>query len=183
LYGEAGRALRLDIRELAVEQVPLGLEGHRLATLDSGAPRALAGSEYRERREECERSARELGLSSLRDAGQDDAARLPDPLAGRVRHVVADNARVDAMVEALRAGDLEGAGRLLDACHASLRDDFDASVPEVEATVERAKAAGALGARMVGGGFGGHVLALFPPGVPLPPGALEVRPGPGAHLL
>ena len=183
LSGEAGHALRLDMRALSVEPVPLRLEGHSLVTLDSGAPRALAESGYGQRRVECERAARDLGLDSLRDAGPQDAERLPEPLAGRVRHVLAENERVDAMVAALHAGDLAEAGRLLDASHRSLRDDYDASVPEVEATVERARAAGAIGARMVGGGFGGHVLALFPPGVAPPPGALEVRAGPGARLL
>ena len=89
---------------------------------------------------------------------------LPDPLRRRARHVLSENARVDAMVAALAAGDLPEAGRLLDASHASLRDDYDASVPAVEAVVARLKAAGAAGARMVGGGFGGSVLALLPPG-------------------
>jgi galactokinase len=87
------------------------------------------------------------------------------------------------MVGALRAGDLREAGALLDASHASLRDDYAASVPEVEAAVERARAAGAAGARMVGGGFGGSVLALFPPGVALPGGAVAVAPGAPAHRL
>ena len=183
LHGRGGHALRLDLRALSVEPVPLRLEGHKLATLDSGAPRALADSGYAERREQCERAARELGIASLRDAAPADAGRLSEPLAGRVRHVVGENARVDAMVAALRGGDLAQAGRMLDACHRSLRDDYEASLPEVEAAVERATGAGALGARMVGGGFGGHVLALFPPGVAPPAGALEVRPGDGARLL
>ena len=87
-----------------------------------------------------------------------------------------ENARVDATVAALRAGDLEEVGRLLDASHASLRDDYAASVPEVERTVERLEEAGAAGARMVGGGFGGAVLALLPPGVAVPGGALARRP-------
>jgi galactokinase len=87
------------------------------------------------------------------------------------------------MVAALRAGDLEQAGRLLDAGPASLRDDYAASVPEVERTVQRLKAAGAAGARMVGGGFGGAVLALLGPGVAAPAGALAVASGPAAGLL
>jgi galactokinase len=97
--------------------------------------------------------------------------------------VLTENARVDATITALRAGDLEAVGRLLDASHASLRDDYSASVPEVEATVEQLKHAGAAGARMVGGGFGGAVLALLPPGVAVPDGALRVVPGPPARLL
>ena len=103
---------------------------------------------------------------------------LPDALARRARHVLTENARVDAMVTALGAGDLPAAGRLLDASHASLRDDYDASVPEVEDAVRACKAAGAAGARMVGGGFGGSVLGLFPPGAGLPAGAVAVVPGP-----
>ena len=94
-----------------------------------------------------------------------------------------ENERVDAMVAALWRGDLEEAGALLDSSHASLRDDYEVSVPEVERAVTRAKEAGALGARVVGGGFGGHVLALFPPAADLPEDALVVRPGRGARLL
>jgi galactokinase len=97
--------------------------------------------------------------------------------------VLAENARVDAMVDALGAGDLVHAGRLLDASHASLRDDYEASVPEVERTVERLKAAGAAGARMMGGGFGGAVLALLGPGVAAPAGALAVAPRRRAGLM
>jgi galactokinase len=86
-------------------------------------------------------------------------------------------------VTALARGDLTEVGRLLDASHASLRDDYEVSVPEVERTVERCKRAGALGARTMGGGFGGAVLALFPPGREPPEGAVAVDPGPGARLL
>ena len=97
--------------------------------------------------------------------------------------MLTENARVDAMVAALRAGDLEEAARLLDASHASLRDDYEASVPEVEATVTALKDAGAAGARMVGGGFGGSVLALLPPGAGVPAAARAVVPGPPAALV
>ena len=90
--------------------------------------------------------------------------------------MLSENQRVEATVAALRAGDFEAVGRLLDASHASLRDDFEASVPEVEATVERLKRAGAAGARMMGGGFGGAVLALLPPGCPRPDGVVRRRP-------
>jgi galactokinase len=90
---------------------------------------------------------------------------------------------VDATARALDAHDLATVAELLDASHASLRDDYEASVPEVEATVDRLKAAGAAGARMVGGGFGGSVLALLPPGVPRPDGALAVAPRGAARLL
>jgi len=87
------------------------------------------------------------------------------------------------MVAALGAADLPAAGALLDASHASLRDDYEASVPAVEDAVTKLKRAGAAGARMVGGGFGGSVLALFPPGVALPAAARAVAPGPQAALL
>jgi len=183
LFGESGRALRLDLRELEVRPVPLELAGHSLVTLDSGAPRGLAESGYNERRAECEAATGRLGISALRDAAPEDAEVLPEPLAARARHVTSENARVDAMVAALARGEPAEAGALLDASHRSLRDDFDCSVPAVEATVKRAKAAGALGARMVGGGFGGNVLALLPPGAGPLVGAVEVRPGPGARLL
>jgi galactokinase len=181
LCGETGHALRIDFATLAIEPVPLDLRGWTLATLDSGATHTHAGSGYNERRRECRAACQALGVDTLREAGDVDA--LPEPLRSRARHVVGENARVDAMVAALRAGDLDEAGRLLDAGHASLRDDYAASVPEVERTVERLKDAGAAGARMVGGGFGGAVLALFAPGVPVPAGALAVAPGPGAGRL
>jgi galactokinase len=182
LCGQAGHAVRIDFATLAIEPVPLELGEWTLVTLDSGAAHSHAGSGYNERRDECRRACAQLGVRSLRDATAADATRLPAPLDRRVRHVVEENARVDAMVEALRAGDLARAGDLLDASHASLRDHYDASVPEVERTVERLKGAGAAGARMVGGGFGGAVLALLPPGVRVP-GALAVAPGPPAALL
>jgi galactokinase len=97
--------------------------------------------------------------------------------------VLTENGRVDATIAALRAGDLDEVGRLLTASHASLRDDYEASVPEVEATVDRLIQAGAAGARMMGGGFGGAVLALLPVGCPRPDGAVVVAPGPAARLL
>jgi galactokinase len=183
LFGERGHALRIDTRTLEVTAVSLELGGATLATLDSGERRELGGSGYAERRAECEAAARELGLGSLREAAPADAEQLPEPLASRARHVLSENARVEAMVEALRRHDPSEAGRLLDASHRSLRDDYEVSVPAVERTREEATAAGAIGARIVGGGFGGHVLALFPEGVEPPPAALAVRPGPGARLV
>jgi galactokinase len=94
-----------------------------------------------------------------------------------------ENARVDQTVSALELGDLEQVGHLLNASHASLRDLYDASTDAVEHTVERCRRAGARGARMMGGGFGGQVLALFPPGARPPDGALVVKPAAGARLL
>jgi galactokinase len=163
--------------------VPLALGDWRLVTVDSGDAHAHAASGYNERRDECAEAARLLGLESLRDATARDAARLPAPLDRRVRHVVAENARVDATAAALAAGDLAAVGPLLDASHASLRDLYDASTPAVERTACALRGAGAAGARMVGGGFGGHVLALLPPGIAPPPGAIEVAPSAGARLL
>jgi galactokinase len=183
LLGAEGQALRLDCRSLETERVPLELGGWTLATLDSGAAHSLAESGYNERREECRHACRELGIESLRDARPGDAERLPDPLDRRLRHVLSENERVDAAVAALRAGALEELGPLLDASHASLRDDYDVSVPEVEAAVAACKKAGASGSRIVGGGFGGSVLGLFPPDARPPAGAVEVRPGPAARLL
>jgi galactokinase len=181
LLGRDGRALRIDMRGPELRHVPLELGGHRLAVLDSGAPRALAASGYNERRAECLRARELLGVEALRDAPPDPD--LPEPLASRVRHVVEENARVDAAAAALEAGDPARLGALLGASHASLRDLFDASTPEVERAVEACRAAGAIGARMVGGGFGGSVLALFPPGGQPPPGALAVEARAGARLL
>jgi galactokinase len=180
LCSERGRALRIDMRGPALRTVPLALDGHALATLDSGAARSLSASGYNERREECRAACRELGIDSLRDAPGHEG--LPEPLARRVRHVLGENERVDATVAALEAGDLAAVGRLLDASHRSLRDDYEVSVPEVERAVEACREAGALGARTMGGGFGGSVLALFPPGAEPPSGAVRVEPGPAARV-
>ncbi|HEV2875273.1 MAG TPA: galactokinase family protein [Thermoleophilaceae bacterium] len=181
LFGERGRALRIDMRGPAIDPVPLELGGHVLATLDSGAGRSVAASGYNERREECRAACRALGLASLRDARGHEG--LAEPLGRRVRHVLSENDRVDAAVRELAAGDLPELGRLLDASHRSLRDDYEVSVPAVERAVETCREAGALGARIMGGGFGGSVLALFPPGAAPPAGAVEVAPGPGAGLV
>ena len=180
LLGEPGHAVLLDMRTLEARQVELELDGHALAVLDSGASRSLAASGYNERREECRRAAAALGVESLRDAP--DGSGLPAPLDRRVRHVVTENERVGAAVRALADGDLPALGELLDASHASLRDDYEVSVPEVELAVTACRDAGALGARIMGGGFGGSVLALFPPGATPPDGAVRVRPGGGARL-
>jgi galactokinase len=183
LFGEDSCALRIDFRALSVERVALELGGYRLVTLDSGESHANAASGYNERRAECARACEELGLASLRDATEEMADRLEAPLSLRARHVVTENARVEATVAALADADVEEVGRLLDASHASLRDCYEVSTPAVEAAVQRLRRAGAVGARIVGGGFGGHVLGLMPPGADLPDGAIEVRPGPGAHVL
>jgi galactokinase len=180
---EPGHALRIDFATLALAPVPLELGDWRLVTLQSGAEHSHAEGGYNERRSECRAACDALGIAQLSAADPEDAAALPSPLDRRARHVLSENARVDAMVAALDARDLEAAGALLDASHASLRDDYEASVPAVEDAVATLKCAGAAGARMVGGGFGGSVLALLPPGAELPPGVAAVAPGPPARRL
>jgi galactokinase len=180
LMSRPGHVLRIDFRTLDVEPHPLDLGDWQLVTLDSGATHSIAASGYNQRRAECREICERQGIASMRDATLDG---LDGVLEKRARHVITENERVNAMVQALDAHDLEAAGELLDASHASLRDDYEASVPEVEATRDRLKAAGAAGARMVGGGFGGAVLALLPPSVARPAGALPVTPAAPARLL
>jgi galactokinase len=183
LCGDENAAVRIDFRAETVTSVPLELGDWRLVTLDSGEGHANAASGYNARRRECEQAAAALGLASLRDIEAPMLARLPPPLDARARHIYEENRRVDAAVSALAAGELAHVGQLLDASHASLRDLYEVSTPAVEATVAVLLTAGAAGARIVGGGFGGHVLALFPPDAPPPPGCFAVRPGPGARIL
>ena len=194
LCGQDGSALRIDFRSLEVAQVALELGEHSLVLLDSGQRHANAGGGgqrsgapeepgYNARRAECARACELLGVRSLREATLDRAAHLPVPLGARARHVITENGRVEETVAALSGGDLGRVGELLSASHASLRDDFEISTPAVEATVARMLEAGAVGARMIGGGFGGHVLGLLPGGTPAPDGAIRVKPGPGAHLV
>jgi galactokinase len=180
LFGERDHAVLIDMRGPKLTQVQLALDGHLLAVLDSGAPRELAESGYNQRRDECRAACRALGVESLRDATS--ARGLPAPLDRRVRHVLSENERVTAAVTALAGRDFGELGRLLDASHRSLRDDYEISTPEVDAAVETCKRAGALGARIVGGGFGGSVLALFDPGAVLPRGVAVVTPSPGASI-
>ena len=182
LYGEVGHALRIDFRSLDVRSVALELDGHRLVMLDSGEHHSNAASGYNKRRLECARACELLGIPSLREATLEMAQELPEPLKRRARHVLGDNVRVEQAVEALRRRDFGRLGRLLDDAHASLRDDYEISTPAVEAAVQRLKNAGALGARIMGGGFGGHVLGLLPPDALAPKGAVRVRPGAGARV-
>jgi galactokinase len=163
--------------------VPLHLAGWRLAVVDSGERHAHASSGYNERRVECLRACELLGVHSLSEAAADQVERLRDPLRARARHVLSENERVVAAVAALRAGDLPALAALLTASHASLRDLYEVSTPTVDKTVQRMLDRGAAGARMVGGGFGGSVLALFPAADDLPADAREVQAGAGAHVL
>jgi galactokinase len=184
LYGAPDTALLIDFQALEVNPVPLRLDGGwRLVTLDSGEPHANVDSAYNERRAECSKACELLGVDSLREASRDAVERLPERLRRRARHVLGENVRVKDTVTALRADDLPTVGRLLNASHASLRDQYEVSTPAVEATVERLHQAGAAGARIVGGGFGGHVLGLLPAGARAPEGARQVHAGPSAHLL
>ena len=165
----AGHALFFDCRSTEAEQVRLDLvaAGLELLVLDTKTPHALVDSEYAARRASCEDAARRLGVPALRDV-VDLAAALgeldDEVMQRRVRHVVTENARVLAAAELLRAGRVVDLGPLLDASHASMRDDFEITVPTVDLAVESARAAGALGARMTGGGFGGCIIALLPTG-------------------
>ena len=183
LYGAPNAALCIDFRTLAVEPVPLLLGDWRLVVLDSGERHLHASSGYNQRRAECARACELLGVKSLRDATLAQAAQLPEPLNRRVLHLIEENQRVREAVAALQSNDLPALGKLLNDAHRSLRENYEISTPTVEATVERLRDAGASGARLVGGGFGGSVLGLFAPGVEPPLEAREVRPGPGAHLL
>jgi galactokinase len=169
LLASAGHALLLDCRDSRTEQVPFDLGAHGLALLvmDTRAEHALVDGQYAERRTSCEEAARELGVSSLREVPADDldatlAALSSDVLRQRARHIVTEIARVETTVAALRRNDFRAVGELFLASHASMRDDFEISVPELDTAVAAAVAAGALGARMTGGGFGGSAIALVP---------------------
>jgi galactokinase len=165
----AGHALFLDCRSLDVAHIPFDVAAAGLAVLviDTNAPHRHADNEYAQRRRACEAAARDLGLAALRDVTDLPAAlaALPDPVTRRrVRHVVTENQRVRDVVARLRAGEVDRIGPLLTASHASMRDDYEITVPEVDLAVSTALEAGALGARMTGGGFGGCVLALVAAG-------------------
>ena len=169
LLCQAGHALLLDCQSLETSQVAFDPDaaGARLLLVNTRARHELTDGEYGSRRAECEEAARRLGLSSLRGLTDlAELAQLSDPmLRRRARHVFTDNQRVHQTVALLRSGQPDTyreVGRLLTEAHASLRDDFQVSWPEADATVAAAAAAGALGARMIGGGFGGSVLALVP---------------------
>ncbi|MEW6937143.1 galactokinase [Trueperella pyogenes] len=164
MFGTEGHALLIDTRDWTLEQVPLDLAAHGLEILviDTRASHSLGDGQYAKRRAACEEAARELGLSSLRYAHDDDLATLSGELLRRARHVVTENRRVLETVELLKAGRPQDIGPLLSASHASLRDDYEVSVPELDVACAAAERAGALGARMTGGGFGGSAIALIP---------------------
>ncbi|MGC1214131.1 MAG: galactokinase [Micromonospora sp.] len=202
----AGHALFLDCRSEQVEHIPFDLDAAGLAMLvvDSRAPHRHADGEYASRGKSCERAAAMLGVPALRDVSPDDLDDALDRLDDdetrrRVRHVVTEDQRVLDTVALLRAGRVRDIGPLLTASHVSMRDDFEITVPEIDTAVDAALAAGAYGARMTGGGFGGCVLALVDAdaatavaaavtaayaeqGFPAP-GHVTVLPSAGAHRL
>jgi galactokinase len=161
--GQPGTALFLDTRSLEFRRVPLPRAAD-IVVIHSGVSHALAGGDYNTRRAECEAAARALGVQWLRELAPADLprlAKLPEPLGRRARHVVTEDERVLAAVEAMEANHVEALGRLFDASHASMRDDFEVSTPEVDLLVEIAQRdASVFGARMTGGGFGGAVVVL-----------------------
>ncbi|MEW2221951.1 galactokinase [Streptomyces sp. NPDC006990] len=162
-----GHVLHLDTRGQHWRQIPFGLaaEGLRLLVVDTRVKHTLADGAYAERRRACEAGAAALGVRALRDIPHGELgaalARLPDPgVRSCVRHVVTENRRVEEVVALLEQGDPRAAGPVLTAGHASLRDDFRVSCEELDLVVDSALAAGALGARMTGGGFGGSAIVL-----------------------
>lgn len=162
-----GHALYLDVRELAQRQVPFDLaaQGLRLLVCDTRVKHAHADGAYGQRRAGCEAAAAHLGLPALRDVGYGDLdaalAELPDGELRRLtRHVVTENHRVAEVIALLDAGRIRDIGPVLSAGHRSLRDDFRVSCPELDLVADAALEAGALGARMTGGGFGGSVVVL-----------------------
>jgi len=166
LLCEAGAALLVDCRSLEAQSVPLDLEagGLSLVVCDTRVERGLADTGYNDRRATCERAAARLGVEALRDATEGELKLLSGEELKRARHVVTENARVLKAVEALRDRDFDEFGRLMYASHASLRDDYEVSTPELDTFVETAEEHGARGARLTGAGFGGCAIALMPEG-------------------
>jgi galactokinase len=167
LRAQQGHALLLDCADFSLRQVPLDLdaEGMVVLVIDTRTRHALADGRYGERRSACDRACAALGVTSLRALGPDDLEealeRLPaGRLRRRVHHVVTEIERVRAAAALLDAGRLDRLGPLMDASHASLRDDYEVSCTELDLACETAVGAGALGARMTGAGFGGSAIAL-----------------------
>jgi galactokinase len=204
LRAVADHALFCDMRTLAAEAVRFDLDGLAVLVIDTRAEHRHASGEYRRRREGCEAAARALGVPALRDVGPDDLdaalARLEEEELRRfVRHVVTEDERVLRTVELLRAGDTAAIGPLLTASQASMRDDFRITIPELDVAADTLVEAGAFGARMTGGGFGGCVIGLVPTELVDPaitaveeayaragfrsPAAFVARPAAGAHRL
>jgi galactokinase len=166
LLCEAGAALLVDCRSLDAQSVPLDLQaaGLALVVCDTRVERGLADTGYNDRRATCERAAHILGVEELRDATEGDLDLLSGAELKRARHIISENARVLEAVEELRDRDFKEFGRLMYASHASLRDDYEVSTPELDTFVVTAEQHGARGARLTGAGFGGCAIALVPEG-------------------
>ncbi len=166
VLGQKGNALFLDCRSLEWSAIPVF--AGKFVICNTKTKHDLADGEYNKRRAECEAAAAFLGKASLRDATLDElkrAADMPETLKKRARHVITENTRVLAAVEAFRGNDLEEVGKLINESHNSLRDDFEVSCEELDLMVNLARQqSGVLGARMIGGGFGGCTINLFRPG-------------------
>ncbi|PXA68552.1 galactokinase [Cryobacterium arcticum] len=168
LLGQTDAAVFLDCRSFESEIIPLGFDdaGLELLVIDTKVSHAHATGGYADRRASCEKGAALMGVGSLRDLTVDDLPRatsvLDEETFRRVRHIITENQRVLDTVRVLREDGPSAIGGLLDASHTSMRDDFEISVAELDLAVETARAAGALGARMTGGGFGGSAIALTP---------------------
>lgn len=167
MLAEHDSAVLIDCKSLDTEVIQLGLEprGLVIAVIDTGVKHRHAGGGYGSRRASCELGAKEMGVTSLRELTVADLpsaqSKLDDETFRRVRHIVTENDRVLAATNALKSGDMNLFGKLLNASHDSMRDDFEISIPELDVAVEAAIEAGALGARMTGGGFGGAAIALI----------------------
>lgn len=206
MCGKAGHALFLDCQTLDIEHVPFRVSVGDYPTvlvIDTQTPRRLEGSEYGDRRSACQGAAVALGVKSLREATLEtlDQSRgsLNDEEHRRARHVITENTRVLAAVNAMREDNFEALGELLSESHRSLADDFEVSTPELDVATEAAVDAGARGARMTGAGFGGCVIALVPVDRTrqveeavastfrerdfVPPRFLPAKPSAGAHRI
>lgn len=166
ILGKAGHALLIDCLDLTTKSVPVKFDSNnlKLMVVDTQAHHALVDGGYAKRRAQCEQVANIFGLSSLRELSmsnlQTKSGELEQELFARARHVVSEIERVKNAESALVRDDFKAFGELLDQSHNSLRDDYGVSCPELDCAVEVARTEGALGARMVGGGFGGSAIAL-----------------------
>lgn len=170
LLGKSGNALLIDCRDLSTQQIPLNLESHglQLLVVDTRAHHALVDGGYAKRRLQCEEVAKFFNLKSLRDLSieqlKSQENELEPILYRRARHVVTEIGRVQSAIKLLQVEDFTSLGETLNQSHESLRDDYEVSCPELDCAVRVARATGALGARMVGGGFGGSAIALVKSG-------------------
>ncbi len=167
MLAEAGHLLALDFASTppAYESIPAtwATDNLVIAVIDTAVKHSLASGEYAVRRAECERAAAAAGVPLLAQISLDQLLALPGELQPRARHVLTETARVKASITALGRRDWTAFGQMLTASHESLRDDFEVSCPEADAAADAALEAGALGARMTGGGFGGSVICLIAP--------------------